>query len=126
MGPISSIFNDYFLSDAPSSGTQPPPQNTQLYRHRSPSLETMRTVGIRALKQNASALVAEAASGETVTITDRGRPVARMTAVPTAPLQSLIEDGRARAARRQIRDLPTPPVGPSLTVALNADRDDCR
>ncbi|NOX31973.1 MAG: type II toxin-antitoxin system prevent-host-death family antitoxin, partial [Actinobacteria bacterium] len=31
-------------------------------------------VGIRALKQNASAVVAEAAAGETVTITDRGRP----------------------------------------------------
>jgi prevent-host-death family protein len=83
----------------------------------------MRTVGIRALKQNASALVAEAASGETVTITDRGRPVARMTAVPTAPLQSLIEDGRARASLRQIRDLPAPPDGPPLTAILNDDRD---
>ena len=29
-------------------------------------------VGIRALKQNASAVVAEAAAGETVIITDRG------------------------------------------------------
>ncbi|MFN2486319.1 MAG: type II toxin-antitoxin system Phd/YefM family antitoxin [Acidimicrobiia bacterium] len=37
----------------------------------------MSVVGIRALKQNASAVVAEAASGELVTITDRGRPVAR-------------------------------------------------
>ena len=41
------------------------------------SMKHMSEVGIRALKQNASAVVAEAASGETVTITDRGRPVAR-------------------------------------------------
>lgn len=42
----------------------------------------MSEVGIRALKQNASAVVAEAAAGETVTITDRGRPVAQTTAIP--------------------------------------------
>ncbi|MFT5202590.1 MAG: prevent-host-death family protein [Candidatus Aldehydirespiratoraceae bacterium] len=42
----------------------------------------MSEVGIRALKQNASAVVADAAAGETVTIADRGRPVARMTAIP--------------------------------------------
>ena len=41
----------------------------------------MSEVGIRALKQNASAVVAEAAAGETVTITDRGRPVAQMAAI---------------------------------------------
>ena len=43
----------------------------------------MARVGIRSLKQNASAVVANAASGETVTITDRGRPVAQMTAIPS-------------------------------------------
>jgi len=33
----------------------------------------MSEVGIRALKQNASAVVADAAAGQTITITDRGR-----------------------------------------------------
>ncbi|MGH8923614.1 MAG: type II toxin-antitoxin system prevent-host-death family antitoxin [Acidimicrobiia bacterium] len=33
----------------------------------------MTKVGIRALKQNASAVVAEVVAGEVVTITDRGR-----------------------------------------------------
>ena len=40
----------------------------------------MESVGIRELRQNASQVVARAAAGEVITITDRGRPVAQMTA----------------------------------------------
>jgi prevent-host-death family protein len=82
----------------------------------------MAEVGIRALKQNASAVVAEAASGETVTITDRGRPVAQMTAIPTSRLQGLIEAGRARVARRRITELAPPTPGPRVSDALEAMR----
>jgi prevent-host-death family protein len=82
----------------------------------------MTEVGIRALKQNASAVVADAASGETVTITDRGRPVAQMTAIPTSRLQSLVDAGRARPARRRIRDLPAPTAGPGLSSELESMR----
>ncbi|MEL7158908.1 MAG: type II toxin-antitoxin system prevent-host-death family antitoxin, partial [Actinomycetota bacterium] len=56
----------------------------------------MSEVGIRALEQNASAVVAEAVAGETVTITDRGRPVAQLTAIPASRLDALIQAGRAR------------------------------
>jgi len=80
-------------------------------------------VGIRALKQNASAVVAEAARGETITISDRGRPVARMTAIPTSRLSALLTSGRARPPRRDIRDLPEPEDGPALSSALAAARD---
>lgn len=83
----------------------------------------MSEVGIRALKQNASAVVAEAAAGETVTITDRGRPVAQMTAVPTSRLRGLLEAGRARGPRRSIADLPPPDQGPNLTAELATMRD---
>ncbi|MBK0419344.1 type II toxin-antitoxin system prevent-host-death family antitoxin [Leucobacter sp. CSA1] len=38
----------------------------------------MRTVGIRALKQNASEVVARAAKGEVIEITDHGKPVAKI------------------------------------------------
>lgn len=86
----------------------------------------MSEVGIRALKQNASAVVAEAAAGDTVTITDRGRPVARMTAIPTSPLRALIDEGRARVPRRRIADLPEPEPGPDASAALSAMRDDER
>lgn len=50
------------------------------------TVKNMAEVGIRALKQNASAVVSEAAGGETVTITDRGRPVAQTTAIPVSRL----------------------------------------
>ena len=83
----------------------------------------MAEVGIRALKQNASAVVAEAAAGETITITDRGRPVAQMTPIPSSPLQSLLAAGRGRAARRPISALPAPEAAASLSLELAAMRE---
>jgi antitoxin (DNA-binding transcriptional repressor) of toxin-antitoxin stability system len=83
----------------------------------------MAEVGIRALKQNASAVVADAASGEIVTITDRGRPVAQMTAIPASRLRALVVAGRARPARRKIEDLTAPEAGPSLSEMLSEMRD---
>jgi prevent-host-death family protein len=83
----------------------------------------MSEVGIRALKQNASAVVAEAAAGETVTITDRGRPVAQLTPLPASPLQRLLASGRARPPRLDIRELPAPEPGPDLSAELAAMRD---
>lgn len=78
----------------------------------------MSQVGIRALKQNASAVVAEAASGETVTITDRGRPVAQMTAIPRSRLAALVDGGYARPPRCELADLPVPEPGPDLSEVL--------
>lgn len=86
----------------------------------------MSEVGIRALKQNASAVVAEAAAGETVTITDRGRPVAQMTAIPKSRLRSLVEEGQARPARSKLADLAAPEPGPDMSSALVEMRDDER
>jgi prevent-host-death family protein len=90
------------------------------------TLKHMSEVGIRALKQNASAVVAEAAAGKTVTITDRGRPVARMTAIPRSRLRALIGEGRARPARCRVIDLPVPEPGPDLSRVLREMRSDER
>jgi len=68
----------------------------------------MPKVGIRALKQNASAVVAEVASGELVTITDRGRPVALLVPVAARRVDALISGDRARPALRRLSDLPAP------------------
>ncbi len=87
----------------------------------------MGRVGVRALKQNASAVVAEAASGVEVTITDRGRPVAQLVPLATGRLEALVASGRARPAKRSIADLPAPArrkAGqPPLSAALAAMRD---
>jgi prevent-host-death family protein len=83
----------------------------------------MITVGIRALKQNASGVVAEAVAGETITITDRGRPVAQLSPLPDSPLSSLLLSGHGRPPRRLITDLGAPDAGPSLSEELTAMRD---
>ncbi|WP_091178887.1 type II toxin-antitoxin system Phd/YefM family antitoxin [Paramicrobacterium humi] len=85
----------------------------------------MNQVGIRALKQNASAVVASAASGQTVTITDRGRAVAQLSPIPSSSFERLRSSGRLRPARRRIDDLPLPAEG-NLSDDLRAARDDER
>lgn len=89
-------------------------------------MKHMSEVGIRALKQNASAVVAEAAEGETVTITDRGRPVARMTAIPKSRLHGLLDEGRARPPRRPLSEVPAPEPGPELSAVLSKMRNNER
>jgi prevent-host-death family protein len=90
----------------------------------------MKTVGVRALKQNASAVVAEAAAGEVVTITDRGRPVAQLVPLAIDPLAGLVAAGRARPPRGRLTDLGDPPKrrsgGKSLSSVLRQQRDDER
>jgi prevent-host-death family protein len=83
----------------------------------------MEEVGIRALKQNASEVVAHAAAGEIITITDRGRPVVQMTAIRSSAIQRLLDAGRARPPKRRLIDLPAPTPGPKLSRELSAMRD---
>jgi prevent-host-death family protein len=85
----------------------------------------MKQVGIRALKQNASAVVAAAAAGEPVTITDRGRPVAQLVPLPKGHLEALVNAGRARPATRRFADLGAPPrsSGAPLSELLATMRD---
>jgi prevent-host-death family protein len=82
--------------------------------------------GIRALKQNASQVVARVAAGEIVTITDRGRPVALLTPIPGGRLDALVAAGRARPAKGRLVDLPPPRAAagrrsPSKTLAEMRD-----
>ncbi len=86
----------------------------------------MSEVGIRALKQNASAVVAEAAAGGTITITDRGRPVARLTPISRSRVQTLVDSGRARPPRSSLAALGPPEPGGDLSAELRAMRDDER
>ncbi|MGH8987965.1 MAG: type II toxin-antitoxin system Phd/YefM family antitoxin [Acidimicrobiales bacterium] len=87
----------------------------------------MSTVGIRALKQNASQVVARAAAGEVVTITDRGRPVAQLVPVPEGRVAALVASGQARPAKRSLADLDVPSRGvvqqPLLSEVVATMRD---
>lgn len=86
----------------------------------------MHTVGIRALKQNASEVVSRAAAGEQITITDRGRPVARLSGLEASATERLIGAGLARPALRGLIDLPAPLVVADVTSALARMRDEER
>lgn len=68
----------------------------------------MREIGIRQLKNEASALIDQVEHGEVLTITRRGKPVARVVPAGMAPgLARLVEEGRVRWSGRRAR-LPQP------------------
>lgn len=60
----------------------------------------MQRVGIRELRQNATAVLRRVAAGETVEVTDRGRSVARIVPMHEASrLEQLLAEGRASDAK---------------------------
>lgn len=84
----------------------------------------MTSVGIRELRQRASELLRRVEAGETIQITDRGRPVALLAPNPeSGPLEQLRASGDIIPANGFIDDLPEPlplPYGlefPSATLA---------
>ncbi len=90
----------------------------------------MATVGIRALKQNASEVVRQAAAGDVITITDRGKPVARIVPLRSSRLDEMRNAGLVRRATKQPSELPSPTGeitdGPKLSDILRDMRDDDR
>jgi prevent-host-death family protein len=74
----------------------------------------MASVGVRELRQRASELLRRVAAGETIEVTDRGRPVALLTPLPEAgPLERLRAAGEATPARGDLDELPAPlPLAP--------------
>ncbi len=88
----------------------------------------MEQAGIRELKQNASAVVAAAANGQPVIITDRGRPVAQLSRIAESALDGLRAAGRVHEPTGRLADLPDPEPLPGalLSTTLASMRDDER
>jgi prevent-host-death family protein len=73
----------------------------------------MKQVGIRELRQRASELLRLVERGETVEITDRGRPVALLGPLPDgSPLEQLRAAGDLEPAGATLGELP-PPLPPT-------------
>lgn len=76
----------------------------------------MTVVGVRELRQRASELLRLVGQGETVEITDRGRPVALLTPMPQgSPLEWMRAAGEVEAATEDLDDLPEPMALPTGT-----------
>jgi len=90
----------------------------------------MATVGVRELRQRASELLRRVEAGETIEVTDRGRPIAVLAPLPKAePLGRLRAAGEVVPAARSLEDLPKPlplPAGKEAPSAVLARlrRDD--
>ncbi len=90
----------------------------------------MESIGVRELRQNASEVLRRVALGASITVTDRGRPVARLVPITRRPgAADLIAADEVRLPRRRLRDAP-PPAEPATDLdaaaALAAMRADER
>lgn len=91
----------------------------------------MTTVGVRELRQRASELLRLVERGETIEVTDRGRPVAVLAPIPQLDgLGQLLATGQIEAAEASMDGLPEPLTipndGPTASDVLTALRRDER
>ncbi len=69
----------------------------------------MRSIGIRQLRQQASRFLRDVERGETVEVTDRGRPVALLVPVPSVDrIEGLFASGRLVPAEGDLLELGEP------------------
>ncbi|WP_202806475.1 type II toxin-antitoxin system Phd/YefM family antitoxin [Kribbella catacumbae] len=66
-------------------------------------------VGIRELRDGLSRHLAEVRDGRTITVTDHGKPIARIVPVERlTALERLVAEGRVRRPKRRKRPAPIP------------------
>ena len=76
----------------------------------------MERIGVRELRQNASKYLKRVEAGETIEISDRGRPVARMVPITLTGWDRLVAEGRVRLADGDLLELGPPlPLPPGAT-----------
>ena len=92
-------------------------------------------VGVRELRQNLSVFLDRVKEGETLEVTEHGRPVARLAPMPpgrASILDQLVADGRAWPAKGNLAELgppraiKLPPGSRSVTETVLEMREDER
>lgn len=68
----------------------------------------MNRVGVRELRQRASELLRLVQGGETIEITDRGRPVALLGPIPAGALMRIRQSGESAPPSEDLDSLPEP------------------
>jgi prevent-host-death family protein len=89
----------------------------------------MASVGVRELRQRASELLRRVEGGESIEITDRGRPVAVLVPLPEDPVERLKASGDLLDSEGDLAGLPEPlslPAGsePPSAVLARLRRDE--
>jgi prevent-host-death family protein len=91
----------------------------------------MRSIGVGKLRQDASQYLRLVQAGETIEVTDRGRPIALIVPIPESNYERMIREGRIIPAKnpgglRNLKPLPPTPGVPLPSVLLEQDRADER
>lgn len=87
----------------------------------------MRSIGVRELRQNASRYLRLVEAGETVQVTDRGRPVALLVPPPArGGYDHLVATGRVRQGNGNLLSLGPPPPGRPGEIPLSEVLEDMR
>ena len=94
----------------------------------------MDQVGVRQLKQNASAVLRRVQAGEILEVTDRGRPVARLVPIkPMSRWDQLVAEGRLIPAKEDLLEnirkhppIKLPPGSKTASEILAEMREDER
>lgn len=76
----------------------------------------MERVGVRELRRQASAILRRVAAGETVEVTDRGRPVALLLRTMPSGLARLEREGLLRRGEADLLDLVPVQIPPKATT----------
>jgi prevent-host-death family protein len=80
-------------------------------------------VGVRALRDSLSKYLDEVKAGKTVTVTEHGKPIARIVPIEAmTPLERLIAEGRAHPPTARKRPSPRPVKGTLGASDLVADQ----
>ncbi len=84
-------------------------------------MNAKRSVGVRELRQNLSVYLRRVEAGETLEVTERGRPVAVLGPLPGRArlLDRLVADGQARRATRDPASLRAP-AQPRVSLRMSA------
>lgn len=82
----------------------------------------MRSIGVRELRQNASRYLREVKRGETVEVTERGEPIARLVPIDkgASTYDRLVAEGRLIPGKGNWEDL-GPPLEPKPGVPLPSE-----
>jgi prevent-host-death family protein len=87
----------------------------------------MHRIGVRELRQHASRYLARVAGGESLEVTDRGRPVARLVPIGGDPWQDMVAAGRVVVRNDDADLLDEPPadygVGASENLAAMREQE---